>query len=169
MEFSDFVEETQTTFSELHSIAERASFHVTNLKTAFPGTDASQIWSLSIGLAKLQGDPKEIGQRFLFAVDLLRHFDCTLENKMMAGEIMTASRGGSPSQTSTNSDLQDTCETLKNLDHQIRHDEHVPNALSVGVAATMLFGRQLMGHFPLTSLWNFRKLLIPMSQLRYFL
>ena len=50
--------------------------------------DLSQLWSVSIGLAKLQGDPSQIGQRFLFALDLLRHFDCTLENKMMAAEIL---------------------------------------------------------------------------------
>ena len=57
--------------------------------------DLSQLWSVSIGLAKLQGDPNQIGQRFLFALDLLKHFDCTLENKMMAAEIMTAFRGRS--------------------------------------------------------------------------
>jgi len=56
----------------------------------FPETDISQLWSVSIGLAKLQGDPNSIGQRFLFALDLLKHFEGTQENKMMASEIMMA-------------------------------------------------------------------------------
>ena len=156
-EFSDFVEEIQTTFSELHSIAERGSYHVTNLRIVFPEMEVSQLWSVSIGLAKLQGDPQQIGQRFLFALDLIRHFDCTLENKMMAGEIMTTSRAD-PSQTPTNSDLQDLSESLVKLDHQIRHDAHVPKPLSVGVAATIMFGRRFDGTFPTDRFVEFSKI-----------
>ena len=146
-EFSDFVEEIQTTFGELHSIAEKGNYHVSNLRISFPEVDTSQLWSVSIGLAKIQGDPNQIGQRFLFALDLIHHFDCTLENKMMAGEIMAASRTNL-TQESGNSDLQNLSDTLKKLDHQIEHDVHVPKALSVGVAATILFGRKFDGTFP---------------------
>ncbi len=156
-EFPDFIEEIQTTFSELRSIAERGSYHVSNLKISFPEMDLSQLWSISIGLAKLQGDPNQIGQRFLFALDLLKHFDCTLENKMMAGEIMAASRAD-PSQTTTNSDLQNLSETLAKLDHQLRHDAHVPNPLSAGVAATILFGRRYDGTFPTDRFVEFSKM-----------
>jgi hypothetical protein len=91
-EFSDFRDEIQATFGELRSIAQIGSYHFANLYPSFPGTDSSQLWSLSIGLAKLQGDAKQIGQRFLFAFDLLRNFDSTIEDKMMVGEIMAASR-----------------------------------------------------------------------------
>ncbi len=156
-EFSDFVEEIQNTFSELHSIAERGSFHVANLKNSFPTVDVSELWSVSIGLSKIQGDPQQIGQRFLFALDLLQHFDCTQENKMMAGEIMAASKA-TPTQTNTNSDLQDLSESLKHLDHQIKHDAHVPNALSAGVAATILFGRRFDGTFPTDRFVEFSKI-----------
>ena len=156
-EFPDFVEEIQTTFGELRTIAERGSYHVSNLKNSFPEIDLSQLWSLSIGLAKLQGDPNQIGQRFLFALDLLKHFDCTLENKMMAGEIMTASRPD-PTQTTTNSDLQNLSETLSKLDHQLKHEAHVPNPLSVGVAATIMFGRRYDGTFPTDRFVEFSKM-----------
>ena len=156
-EISDFIQEIQTTFSELQSIAERGNYHVANLKISFPEMDLSQLWSVSIGLAKLQGDPNQIGQRFLFALDLLRHFDCTLENKMMAAEIMDSSRAD-PSQTLTNSDLQNLSETLAKLDHQLKHEAHVPNPLSVGIAAIMLFGRRYDGTFPTDRFVEFSKM-----------
>ncbi len=73
-EFPDFIQEIQSTFGELKSIAERGNYHVANLKISFPEMDLSQLWSVSIGLAKIQGDPSQIGQRFLFAVDLLQTF-----------------------------------------------------------------------------------------------
>ena len=156
-EFPDFIEEIQTTFGELRSIAEIGNYHVSNLKNSFPELDLSELWSVSMGLAKVQGDPNQIGQRFLFALDLLRHFDCTLENKMMAGEIMAASRVDT-SQTPTNSDLQNLSESLVRIDHQLRHDAHVPNQLSAGVAATILFGRRYDGTFPTDRFMEFSKM-----------
>jgi hypothetical protein len=156
-ELTDFIKEIQTTFAELRYIAERGNYHVANLKISFPEMDLSQLWSVSIGLAKLQGDPNQIGQRFLFAIDLLKRFDCTLENKMMAAEIMTSSKSDS-SQTSTNSDLQNLSETLAALDHQLKHEAHVPNPLSVGVAATIMFGRRYDGTFPTDRFAEFSKI-----------
>jgi hypothetical protein len=156
-EFPDFIEEIQTTYGELRSIAERGSFHVSNLKTSFPEMDTSELWSVSIGLSKIQGDPTQIGQRFLFALDLLNHFSGTLENKMMAGEIITSFRADT-SQSTANSDLQDLSKVLDNLDHQIRYDEHVPKQLSVGVAATIMFARRYDGTFPTDKFLEFSKM-----------
>ena len=156
-EFSDFIEESQETTGELRSIAGRGSFHVSNLRTRFPEMDLSQLWSVSIGLAKLQGDPDLIGQRFICALDLLKHFDCTLQNKMMAGEIMTSSRAD-PTQSATNSDLEEQSKILVSLDHQLRHDAHVPKLLSVGVAATVLFGRRFDGTCPTDRFVEFSKM-----------
>jgi hypothetical protein len=154
-EFPDFRDEIQATFAELRSIAEKGSYHFTNLYTTFQETDPSQLWSLSIGLAKLQGDPNQIGQRFLLAFDLLKNFDCTLENKMMTGEIMAASK---TAQMPTNSDLTDLLESLKQLDHQIKHEAHVPSQLSIGVAATILYGKRYDGTFPTAQFVEFSKI-----------
>jgi hypothetical protein len=156
-EFSDFIEESRETSDELLFIAERSKSHVSNLEIKFPEMDLSQLWSVSIGLAKLQGDPNQIGQRFLFAFDLIRNFKCTLQNKMMTAEIMTSSRQD-PSQSPTNSDLQNLLESLKSLDQQLRHDAHVPKPLSAGVAATILFGRRFDGTFPTDRFVEFSKM-----------
>ena len=154
--FLDFIQERMATYSELRSIADKGSFYVSVLKTGFPDTDLSQLWSVSIGLGKLQGDPNQINQRFLLSLDIAQQFKSNLENKMMAAEIMTASKMNS-SQVSANSDLQNLTESLISLENRVRHDAHVPKELSVGVAATILFARRYDGTFPVDRFVEFSK------------
>ena len=169
-EFSDFAEESRDTWAELRSIAESGNAYVSNIRTEFPKADLSQLWDVSIGLAKLQGDRNQIGVRFLLALGLLQHFKSTIENKMMAAEIMTSFRTN-PSQmaaaaTSTttsgqqedDSDLQKLAETLVGLDKQIRHDENVPKQLSAGVAAIIMAGRKFDGTYPTDRFEEFSKM-----------
>ncbi len=155
-QFSDFIEESKETSGELRSIAERGSFYESNVRTEFPNTDPSQLWSVSIGLAKLQGDQNQINQRFLLSLAVLHHFSSTIENKMMAAEIMTSSRAD-PSQ-SPNSDLQSLSETLITLEKRVRHDAKVPKQLSAGVAAIIMFGRRFDGTYPTDKLVEFSKM-----------
>ena len=49
-------------------------------------------------------------------------------------------------------------ESLVKIDHQLRHDAHVPNPLSAGVAATIMFGRRFDGTFPTDRLMEFSKM-----------
>jgi len=155
-EFSDFIQERLATYTELRSIADKGSFYVSALKIDFPDSDLSQLWGVSIGLGKLQGDPNQINQRFLLSLGIVQHFKSNLENKMMAAEIMTASKVN-PSQVATNSDLQNLAESLVSLEKKVRHDAHVPKELSVGVAATILFARRYDGTFPIDKLVEFSK------------
>lgn len=156
-EFSDFVQERMATFSELRSIAHKGGFYVSVLNTELPDEDLSQLWSASIGLGKLQGDPNQISERFLLSLDIVQQFKSNLENKMMAAEIMTASKMNT-SQVPTNSDLQSLAESLVSLEEKARHDAHVPKELSVGVAATILFARRYDGTFPIDKLVEFSKM-----------
>jgi hypothetical protein len=156
IEFSDFILESKETSGELQSIAERGNFYVSGIRTEFPKTDPSQLWSVSIGLAKLQGDENQISQTFLLALGVLQHFSSTIDNKMMAAEIMTSFRGD-PSQSSTNS-LQSLSGSLVSLDHELRHDAKVPKQLSAGVAATIMFGRRFDGTYPVDKFVEFSKM-----------
>jgi hypothetical protein len=155
-EFSDFIQERMTTYNELRSIAEKGGYYVANLKGDFPDADLSQLWGVSIGLGKLQGDPNQINQRFLLSLGIVQHFKSNLENKMMAAEIMTASKSN-PSQDPTDSDLQTLAEYLTSLEKKVTHDAHVPKELSVGVAATMLFAKRFDGTYPTDKLMEFSK------------
>ena len=156
-EFSDFIEESKETSGELRSIAEAGNFYMTNIRNGFPEIDLSQLWSVSIGLAKLQGDQDHIIQRFLIALDNLHDFNSTIENKMMAAEIMTASRAD-PSQSATNSDLQSLSETLSTLDRELKHGANVPSQLSAGVAAIIMAGRKFDGTYPTDRFIEFSKM-----------
>jgi hypothetical protein len=107
MEFADFIQERIATFSELRTIAHKGGYYTSilnNLNYDYPGTELSELWSVAIGLGKLQGDPNQISERFLLAFDMLRDFKSNLENKLMAAEIMTATKMN-PTQAPTNSDL----------------------------------------------------------------
>jgi hypothetical protein len=90
------------------------------------------------------------------AIGDLQNFKSTLENKMMAAEIMTAFRDGT-SQASTDTDLQTLSASLATLENDVRHDK-VPKELSVGVAATILFGRRYDGTYPTDRFAQFTKM-----------
>ena len=163
-EFSDFIEETKQTFGELHTIAGSASMYETALKNmvfaVLPKADFTQLWNASIGLAKIQGDPNQISQRFLQALNILQHFKSTSDNKIMASEILTSLRMNHAQTTSPtdNNDLQNLSESLKSLDHDLRHHAHVPNELSAGVAAVIMFGRKFDGTYPTDRFMQFSKM-----------
>jgi hypothetical protein len=156
MEFPDFIQERMATFSELRLIAHKGGFYVAVLDTEFPDVDLSQLWSVSIGLGKLQGDPNQISDRFLYSLEVVQQFKSNLENKMMAAEILTASEVN-PAQTPASSDPQSLAESLVSLEDRVRHDADVPKELSVGVAATILLARRYDGTFPIDNLIQFSK------------
>ncbi|HEX4921896.1 MAG TPA: hypothetical protein VFV92_14300 [Candidatus Bathyarchaeia archaeon] len=155
-EFSDFIAESNETMAELKSIAQIGRSDVAALQQTFPEADPSQLWSVSIGLAKLQGDQNQINRRFGISLGILQHFKSTSDNKMMAAEIMT-SLTANPLY-GDNSDLPGLGKVLENLDHDLRHHAHVPNQLSAGVAALLLFGRRHDGTFPTDRFVEFTKM-----------
>jgi hypothetical protein len=167
LEFRDFLTEIRATYTELRSIADKAASYVTLLKPEVPdledmdyseygGDDQehpvvkapSLLWSTAIGLAKLQGDTNQIGERFIQALNALKHFNCTTPNKLMAAEIMTAT---------SSQDVQSLEFTLKDLDKQLR-DQGVPKELSAGVAATIMAGRRFDGTYPVDRFSQFNRL-----------
>ena len=74
-----------------------------------------QLWSVAIGLAKLQGDQTQIDRRFVAAFNTLHKVGSAIESKMTAAEIMTALN---PSQWAENTDLQALAKTLSDLESQ---------------------------------------------------
>src|SRR5207245_956048 len=135
---SDFIEERMETLGELHSIAERGSFQASKLRTRVLEADFSQLWNVSTGLAKLRADQSQISQRFLLAPGILHHFDSTLDNQMMAAEIITSLSANSSQSSIDNSDLQHLTKTLQRLDHDLRHHAKVPKQISTEVAALVM-------------------------------
>src|SRR5712692_8410884 len=147
-DFTQFTAETHDTTGVLKSVAEKGTYHVSNLKSIFPVQDLTQLWGVSIGLGKIQGDPNLIGDRFLLALKDVENFGSTLEDKLAAAEIITSVRPASNLPPSDNSDIQNSSKALSELEHDLRHHDHVPKELSAGVAAMMMAGRRFDGTFP---------------------
>jgi len=157
-EFADFSAEIKAIYAELRAIADKASSYVISLKPTVTNVDEeyfvsvsqapSLLWSIAIGLAKLQGDTNQIGERFIQALNVLQHFDSTTPNKLMAAEIMTAA---------SSLDLQSLQSVLRDLDQRLRN-QHVPKELSAGVAATIMAGRRFDGTYPIDRFTQFRQL-----------
>lgn len=165
-EFSDFVTEVKATYGELRGIADKATTYVTNLKPRLPkieeeahddeaGVVLSQggvkapslLWASAIGLAKLQGDPDEIQNRFMQAMALLHDYDSTTPTKLMSAEMMTAIG---------KQDVGTLGADLKMLDKQVR-DSNVNKELASGVASTIMAGRRFDGSYPTDRFIQFRK------------
>jgi hypothetical protein len=155
-DFSQYIAESQETSSELKDIAGKSGSYENGLRTGFPKADTTQLWSVAIGLAKLQGDQNQIGARFLAALGVIQHFGSTIDNKLMAAEIMTAVT--LRQSAADNSDLQALSKSLSSLEHDVRHHAKVPKQLSAGVAAMMLFGRRFDGTYPMDRLIEFTKM-----------
>lgn len=166
-EFPDFLQEIKATYTELRSIAGKATSYVILLKPKVPKMEdversndgivdqghptaqaPSLLWSTAIGLAKLQGDASQIGERFIEALNVLNNLDSTTPNKLMAAEIMTALSG---------QDLQGLQSVLKSLDKQLR-DQGVSKELSAGVATTIMAGRRYDGTYPMDRFIQFKQL-----------
>ena len=163
-EFPDFLKEIKATYTSLRSIADKANSYVLLLKPRVPNTDESNndnrdggrpmvqatslLWSISIGLGKLQGDTNQIGERVIQALNILQNLDSTTPNKLLAAEVMTALRS---------QDIQALESVLRSLDQQLRNQD-VPKELSAGVAATIMAGRRFDGTYPLDRFTQFRQL-----------
>jgi hypothetical protein len=154
-ELPDFLAEIKATYSELRSIADKATSYVNLLQPKIPKMDdadspmaSSLLWGTAIGLAKLQGDSIQIGGRFAQALDVLQNFDSTIPNKLMAAEIITAV---------SSQDVRGLEAVLKDIDQQLRN-QGVPKELSVGVAATIMAGRRFDGSYPLDRFALFNRL-----------
>ena len=166
-EFPDFLTEFRTTYTMLRSIGDKASSYVILLKPKIPKIEdteysnndndkgghplvqaPSSLWSIAIGLAKLQGDTNQIGERFIQALNVLQNFYSTTPNKLMTAEIMTAI---------SSQDVQSLESILRNLDQQLRN-QGVPKEISAGVSATIMAGRRFDGTYPIDRFTQFRQL-----------
>jgi len=166
-EFPDFLAEIKGTYAELRAIADKATSYVISLKPTLPDLEGPQysgnanvspgaagvrapslLWSIALGLGKLQGDPNLIETRFIQALNILHDFDSTTANKLMAAEVMTA--------LMSQEDVSALEPALKNLDTVLRN-QGVPKELSTGVAATIMAGRRFDGTYPVDRFTQFKQ------------
>ena len=162
-DFKTFIQETKATEMELQAIAERAANYYQAIKIAIAnmdtsplaeeyyeedeeedydedeyrikskGVESSQLWAVSIGLAKLEGDPEKIKESFIQVINTLKGFNkSNLGTKLMAAETLLAS--------GHSEDISQKTNILTTTDRQIRESNNVPEELSAGVTTTLFCG-----------------------------
>ncbi|HML03582.1 MAG TPA: hypothetical protein VK487_09460 [Candidatus Bathyarchaeia archaeon] len=156
----NFIQETKATEMELKAMAQRASFYYSAIKDATSsmdtsplassydeyeeenedayrikskGVESSQLWAVSIGLAKLEGDPAQIKKSFLQILNTLGGVsNSNLDSKLMAAETLLAAGRAK--------DASQNINKLATNDRQLRQSANVPEELSTGVTATLYSG-----------------------------
>jgi hypothetical protein len=160
-DFKTFIQETKATKMELQAIAERAANYYQAIETAIAnldtsplakesyeededydedeyrikskGVESSQLWAVSIGLAKLEGDPEKIKESFIQIINTLKGFNkSNLDSKLMAAETLLAAGHAEDMSQNTN--------VLTTTDRQIRQSANVPEEISAGVTTTLFCG-----------------------------
>jgi hypothetical protein len=155
-EFSGFVVECRATTDALQAIARRAGFYFANIRPVVSSLACSdedeeyygdeeiwriklrardsQVWAVSIGLAKLQTDNEsELKDKYLRTLNSLEgiRLESNLDSKVIAAEIIALS-DMAPS--------EEQVQSLEDFDEQLRVYTKVPWELSIRVAATILCG-----------------------------
>ncbi len=147
-DFTAYVQQLNQTLGELDGIAVRGVNHFRYLAQILGEADISERWSTSIGLAKIQGNPGDLDNRFFQAFQGIEKMSHNMENRMTAAEVLACS----------GADLNSTIPELFDLDHQVRHHLDVPKEISAGVSSILFFGKRYDGTFPLDSFRDFRQL-----------
>ena len=114
-------------------------------------TPSPQIWSVAIGLAKLQGDANQIYQRFSAAFEGVKNLNGIPESKRLAAEVLTAA---------CTDDIPSLTGTLKELAETLKKQYNVSDDLAIGTAAILMAGKRFDGTYPLdrfTTFTNFTK------------
>ncbi len=107
--------------------------------------DNSNLWSIAIGLARLEGDPQKVCERYINAFESIKDLDATVENRMMAAEIVAASK----------LELQEGSSALHDLVGAVKLRANIPKEQAAGVAATIMVGRRYDGTYPVDRLAQF--------------
>jgi hypothetical protein len=149
-EFSDFIDECEATSEALHGIAQRARYYADMIRPSLASREEdnddeemrrikergldSQLWAVSIGLAKLETDNEsELIDKYTRTLDLIYasdRFFSNLDSTVIAAEIIAIS-----SMIPSAEQIQ----SLSELDEELRLSK-VPPELSIKVAATILCG-----------------------------
>ena len=147
MDFSDFISQQNSMNTELTKIANETVMHFRNLSSAIREADPSHIWSIAVGLAKIQGDSASLDNKFVRSYSMMQRLTKNNDNAMMAAEIITSS----------SEEPENAFESISELNHEVRHEVKIDKEASVGIASILYFGRSYDGTFPIQKLSDYKK------------
>jgi len=135
----NYIEEESKINQELGNIANLTYYHFINIKAALKTIiDPTYLRSISVGLAKIKGDPAAIGKNFVMAYDQIKSLGHNTENILLSAEILSSQK----------IDLPKALDELKSLTKEV-HKHGVPHESALGIASILYFGKRYDGSYPL--------------------
>ena len=145
--FTAYWAESQQIRQDFENLATLGARYVAGLSGALSPVDPGYLWSIGVGMAKVQPDPSMGGPAFLEAFRQLGPLTSNNENRLMSAEILTSARG-------------DLASALPSLTSLVRFVEKsgVPKESSLGVASVLLLGQRADGTFATDPLESYLQL-----------
>ncbi len=145
--FSAYWDESQQIRQDFGNLATLGGRYVAGLSGALPSVEPGYLWSIGVGMAKVQPDPTQGGPAFLEAYRQLGPLASNDENRLLSAEILTSAHG----------DLASALPSLTSL-VQAARKSGVPKESSLGVASVLLLGQRADGTFATDPLASYLQL-----------
>lgn len=147
IDFATYLAQSRQVDRDLADLAARSAGYAASLGGPLASIDRSFLWAISIGLAKLGGDPNERLTAFLNAYSQVGSLSSNAENRLMAAEILSLL--DRPLGTSLSS-LAQLVQAVRSLG--------VKNEAALGVASILLLGQRADGTFATQNLAEYLRL-----------
>ncbi len=145
IELDEYLKQEQAIDDEITSIAKNSVDHFNRLITNLNDVDETHLWSVCVGLSKIDGDAKAMDDKFVSAYRYLKDQSKNTDNVMMAAEMLAE----------TPIELNEAFNELTALEKTVHHHLHISKESSVGVASMLYLGRNLDGTYPTENLRRF--------------
>ena len=145
-DFPTYWNESLKIDGELTTLANQSASSCAALAKAIKEVEATNLWAISIGIAKAGGDLQSDVDHFLDLYQGTSSISSNVENRLMSAEILSA----------LNLSRADAIRRVGEL-NQIVRGSSVPKEASLGVASILLSGQRADGHIPVEEFQNFSR------------
>ena len=145
--FATYWQQSQKITQELTDLASSGAEYFARLSPGLAGAERSQLWAISIGLAKAQPDVAQGSAAFVATYRQLDALTHNIPNHLMASEILSSL--GRP--------LSEEYPTLVGVQKEVERLK-VPKESALGVASILLLGRRADGTIAIPSLAEYLRI-----------
>ena len=133
---------------ELTAIAKDSVGHFERLKPSMEDVDETHLWSVCVGLSKIDGDSNAMDEKFVSAYRFFSDESKNSDNVMMGAEMLSESQ----------LELDKAFDDIEELKKRVHKKLHVAKESAVGVASMLFIGMNRAGEYPLDRLENYMRI-----------
>ena len=135
---SDYQIQEKAVDDELTEIAKDSVLHFGRLNSSMENVDESHLWSVCVGLSKIEGDAIAMDKKFVSAYRFLRGESKNSDNVVMGAEMLSESPV----------DLDKTLDQIVELEKTVHKKLHIAKESAMGVASMLYLGMDQSGNYP---------------------